>query len=209
VNPEGLPARLEEDDVADDPYVQFAAWLADARAASLAGSLREPTAMVLATADAAGRPSARHVLMKGYDERGFVFYTNLGSRKALELRANRSASLVFPWSTIMRQVIVCGSVEDVSREEAADYFATRPRGAQIGAWASRQSSVIESRAWLETRVAEAEQQFPDTVPLPDFWGGFRVVPETIEFWQAQPNRLHDRLRYRRTDGSWILERLSP
>src|SRR3954454_16027584 len=154
VNPEGLPARLEEEDVADDPYVQFAVWLDDARAALLP----EPTAMVVATADAEGRPSARHVLLKGHDERGFVFFTNLSSRKAQELRANPNASLVFPWSSIRRQVIVCGSVEEVSREEAAAYFATRPRGAQLGAWASRQSAVIPSRSWLPQRGADARAE---------------------------------------------------
>jgi pyridoxamine 5'-phosphate oxidase len=201
VEPEGLA----EDDLADDPYDQFAGWLAEVRTAELP----EPTAMVVATADADGRPSARHVLLKGYDARGFVFFTNLGSRKALEITANPHASLVFPWFAIRRQVVVCGQVEPVSRDEAAAYFATRPRAAQLGAWASRQSAVIPSRAWLEERRGEAEQRFPGEVPLPDFWGGYRVVPSTIEFWRGRPDRLHDRLRYRRTDGRWAIERLSP
>jgi pyridoxamine 5'-phosphate oxidase len=205
VNPEGLPALLHEEDLADDPYQQFAAWLADARAAALP----EPTAMVVATADADGRPSARDVLLKDYDERGFVFYTNLGSRKGLELAANPYASAVFPWFAIRRQVVICGPVEPVDRDEAAAYFATRPRAAQIGAWASRQSEVIPTRAWLDERVAEAERRFPDTVPLPDFWGGYRIAPTTIEFWSGRQNRLHDRLRYRRTDVGWTIERLSP
>ncbi len=205
MNPEGLPARLDEADLADDPYVQFAAWLEDARAHSIA----EPTAMVVATADGDGRPSARHVLMKGFDERGFVFYTNLESRKARELAANPNAACVFPWVAIKRQVIVIGSVEEVPRDDVAAYFATRPRAAQLGAWASRQSAVIPSRAWLDERVADAEERFPQTVALPEFWGGFRVVPTTIEFWQAGAGRLHDRLRYRRIDDGWLVERLSP
>ncbi|MFL6240655.1 MAG: pyridoxamine 5'-phosphate oxidase [Actinomycetes bacterium] len=205
MSPEGLRAELDESDLADDPYAQFAAWLTDAAAAGLP----EPTAMVIATADSSGRPSARHVLLKEYDERGFAFYTNLGSRKAQQLAVNPHASAVFPWSAIRRQVIVCGVVEQVTRAEAAAYFATRPRGAQIGAWASRQSSVIASRQLLDQRVAEVEQRFPDVVPLPEFWGGFRVVPATIEFWQGRLNRLHDRLQYRRSDGRWVIERLSP
>jgi pyridoxamine 5'-phosphate oxidase len=205
VNPEDEPAGLDVADLAADPYEQFAAWLADARAALLP----EPTAMVVATADADGRPSARHVLLKGYDARGFVFYTNLGSRKAREIAANSYASLVFPWFPIRRQVIVCGPVEVVSRDDTAAYFASRPRSAQLGAWASQQSTVIPSRAWLEERVAEAGRRFPDAVPLPDFWGGFRVVPTTVEFWCGRKDRLHDRLRYARTDAGWAIERLSP
>jgi pyridoxamine 5'-phosphate oxidase len=201
VNPEGLV----EEDLAADPYQQFAAWLTDVRAAELP----EPTAMIVATADASGRPSGRHVLLKGYDERGFVFYTNLGSRKARELAANPNASLVFPWFPIRRQVIVAGSVEPVDRDEAAAYFASRPRAAQLGAWASTQSEVIPSRDWLDERVRAAGERFPDTVPLPDFWGGFRVVPVTVEFWCGRSDRLHDRLRYRRTDDEWVVERLSP
>jgi pyridoxamine 5'-phosphate oxidase len=201
VNPEGLV----EEDLAADPYQQFAAWLADVRAAELP----EPTAMIVATADASGRPSGRHVLLKGYDARGFVFYTNLGSRKARELAANPNASLVFPWFPIRRQVVVVGSVEQVDRDEAAAYFATRPCAAQLGAWASTQSEVIPSRAWLDERVREVGARFSDAVPLPDFWGGLRVVPLTVEFWCGRSDRLHDRLRYRRTGDGWVVERLSP
>jgi pyridoxamine 5'-phosphate oxidase len=202
-------AGLAEGDLADDPYTQFAAWLADVSAADL----HEANAMVLGTADADGRPSARHVLLKGYGADpppgGFVFYTNLFSRKAREIADNPAASLVFPWSAIQRQVVALGTVEPVDRDEAAAYFATRPRGAQLSAWASRQSDVIASRAWLEERRAAVERRFPDEVPLPDFWGGFRVVPGTVEFWQGREDRLHDRLRYLRTGDGWAVERLSP
>jgi pyridoxamine 5'-phosphate oxidase len=205
VNPEDFPAGLDVADLAADPYEQFAAWLGDARAALLP----EPTAVVVATADAEGRPSARHVLLKAYDERGFVFCTNLGSRKGLELSANPYVSLVFPWFPMRRQVVVCGPAEEISRAEAAEHFAARPRAAQLGAWASQQSSVIPSRAWLDDRAADAARRFPDEVPLPDFWGGFRVVPATVEFWCGRPDRLHDRLRYTRTGDGWTTERLSP
>ncbi|MDX6284556.1 MAG: pyridoxamine 5-phosphate oxidase [Frankiales bacterium] len=202
-------AGLTEGELAEDPYTQFALWLADASAADL----HEPNAMVVSTADADGRPSARHVLLKEYGAEpapgGFVFYTNRFSRKAREIADNPAASLVFPWFYLQRQVVVLGTVEEVSRDQAAAYFATRPRGAQVGAWASRQSEVIPSRAWLEERRAEIERRFPDEVPLPDFWGGFRVVPGTVEFWQGREDRLHDRLRYLRGANGWDIERLSP
>ena len=199
-------AGLAETDLDASPVDQFTRWLEDARAAELP----EPNAMVLSTASADGRPSVRHVLLKEYDEDArFVFYTNLTSQKARELTENPAAAIVFPWSAIARQVIVSGLAEPVSREEAAAYFATRPRGAQLGAWTSRQSQVIPSRAWLDERLADAEARYPDDVPLPDFWGGFRVVAETVEFWQGRENRLHDRLRYRRTADGWAIERLSP
>jgi pyridoxamine 5'-phosphate oxidase len=186
--------------------VQFGRWFADAKAADLI----EPNAMTLATADAGGRPSARMVLLKGFDQRGFVFYSNYGSRKAGELAGNPAAALVFWWPPLERQVRVEGGVERVTREESDAYFRTRPLGSRLGAWASEQSRVIVGRADLERRLEELEARFGDgAVPLPPFWGGYRVQPEVIEFWQHRPNRLHDRLRYRRVPGGWTIERLSP
>ena len=196
---------LREADLAPDWVTQFGDWLAAAKAAGLV----EPNAMVLATANAAGRPSARTVLLKGYDERGFVFFTNYGSRKAREITENPYASLVFFWHPLHRQVVVCGSVERVSRAESEEYFAQRPRGAQLGAWASPQSSVIPSRQALDDAWRRYDAQWPDQVPTPEHWGGFRVVPETVEFWQGRANRLHDRLRYRRVGDGWVTERLAP
>ena len=200
-------SALAESSLDPDPYVQFGRWLADA----VAADLPEPNAVVLATADADGQPSARTVLLKGYDERGFAFFTNLGSRKGRELAANPRASLCFPWIALERQVVVVGAVAPVAREEAAAYFASRPYGSRIGAWASRQSSLLPGREVLEERYAELARRFPEggEVPLPDFWGGFRVVPATVEFWQGRASRLHDRLRYRRAGDAWLVDRLSP
>jgi pyridoxamine 5'-phosphate oxidase len=198
-------ARLLESAVEAEPFGQFRRWLADV----VAAQLPEPNAMVLATATPDGRPSARHVLLKELDESGFVFFTNHGSRKAAEIASNPAVSLCFPWFAIGRQVVVCGSATRVSREETEAYWTTRPRESQLGAWASKQSSVITSRAELEAGADAAARRFPGIVPLPEFWGGYRVVPETVEFWQGAPGRLHDRLRYARTGGSWRLERLAP
>lgn len=198
--------RLHESDLAADPVAQFRGWLAEA----VRHGLPEPNAMVLATADGAGRPSTRVVLLKELDETGFVFFTNLASRKAVEMAANPAVSLCFPWFPMARQVVVCGTVSPVARDEAVAYWATRPRESQLGAWASEQSSVIGSRAELEARVAELEERYPDVVPPPEHWGGYRVVPSTVEFWQGGPGRLHDRLRYTRTaSGDWRVERLAP
>lgn len=170
--------------------------------------------MVVSTTDHEGQPSSRSVLLKGFDETGFIFYTNLQSRKGKELAGNPRCSLLFPWYTLHRQVIVCGSATKLSRADDAEYFASRPHGSQIGAWASEQSAVIPDREFLEKRAAEREAQWPagTEVPLPDFWGGFLVRAETVEFWQGRLDRLHDRLRYRRDGGAvggWVLERLSP
>jgi len=197
---------LLETDLAADWAGQFARWFAEAAAYGLP----EPNAMIVATADAAGRPSARTVLLKGYDERGFVFYTNYTSRKGTEALANPYASLVFPWFPMQRQVIVTGAVEQVSRAETEAYFATRPRGSQLGAWASPQSTVLPDRAAVERGLTAAIERFGDgPVPAPPHWGGLRVVPTTVEFWQGRSNRLHDRLRWRRHDDDWVLERLAP
>ena len=197
--------ELLEADAAADPVEQFRRWFAEAGAAGAA----EPTAMTLATADADGRPAARVVLLKGFDARGFVFYSNHASRKGRELAANPRASLCFYWTALERQVRIDGSVERVSRAEAERYFHSRPVSSQIGAWTSHQSTAILSRDVLDAREAELRQRFGDRVPLPDFWGGYRVAPAAIEFWQGRPSRLHDRLLYTKAGDAWKRERLSP
>ena len=200
-------AALGEGDVAADPIAQFAVWFAEAQNAEVP----EPNGMTLATATADGDPSARIVLLKGVDARGFTFYTDYRSRKGAELDANPRAALLFWWEPLERQVRVRGRVERASRAESAAYFATRPRGSRLGAWASRQSSVITERAALERELAAVEARFAaaEDVPLPEHWGGYRVVPDEVEFWQGRESRLHDRLRFVRSDDGWRRERLSP
>jgi pyridoxamine 5'-phosphate oxidase len=198
---------LLEGDLAADWTGQFRNWFADA----VAYGLPEPNAMVVATASADGRPSARTVLLKGYDPRGFVFYTNYESRKGAEALGNPYVSLLFPWFPMQRQVIVTGGVERVDRAETEEYFASRPRGSRLGAWASPQSRVVADRAVIEESLRATTERFGDgPVPAPPHWGGFRVAPETVEFWQGRSDRLHDRLRFRRTqEGAWVVERLAP
>ncbi len=203
---------LVEGDLLATPLAQFGAWFDEA----LRVGLPEPNAMIVATA-VDDVPSARTVLLKEADARGFAFYTNLGSRKGRELAANPRASLVFPWFAMHRQVVVVGDVTPVPREEAAAYFASRPLGSRLGAWASRQSEIIEGRDVLDARYAEVAERFGDDVPLPEFWGGWLVRPVTVEFWQGRESRLHDRLRFRRVTSAarlddaagWVVERLSP
>lgn len=198
---------LDESDIDPDPIAQFAAWMQKA----LDANLRMPNEMTLATADSHGRPVARIVLLKGVDERGFTFFTNYESRKGKHLADNPHAALVFYWAELERQVDVTGQVEKVSFPESEAYWRTRPPASRRAAWASRQSEVIQSRAELEERVREVEARWPDDdIPMPPHWGGFRLIPETIEFWQGRPDRLHDRLIYKRVaDMGWLIERLSP
>jgi pyridoxamine 5'-phosphate oxidase len=202
-------AGLTEADLAPDPVTMFRRWMAEA----LEAGLHEPNAMVVSTATAAGRPSSRMVLLKGHDENGFVFFTNTGSRKGEELAANPACALLFPWHPLERQVRVDGAAVPLSRDEVAAYFATRPRGSQLGAWASHQSRPVAGREELAAAYDAAERRFPESdgveVPVPEEWGGYLVVPEAVEFWQGRPGRMHDRLVYRRRGDDWDVVRLAP
>lgn len=201
------PGHFDLDDLEPTWLAQMEAWLGEAQARKLP----EPNAMVLATAAADGTPAARTVLLKGLDERGLVFFTNLESRKGRELAENPRASVAFTWLELQRQIRADGVVEQVNDEEADTYFATRPHGSKLGALASPQSQVVESRAELEKSYAELAERYPEgsDVPRPGWWGGLRLVPDEVEFWQGHPDRLHDRLRFRHTVGEWVVERLAP
>jgi pyridoxamine 5'-phosphate oxidase len=197
---------LRREELNPDPVAQFSEWFIQATELEV----HEPNAMTLATADPSGMPYQRTVLLKYYDKDGFVFFTNYGSRKAAQIAANPKVSLLFPWITLERQVIIQGHAEKISTAESLRYFASRPRESQIGAWVSNQSEVITSRKFLMQKLAEIREKFHHgEIPLPSFWGGYRVVPEAIEFWQGGPARLHDRFLYRKQNAAWAIERLSP
>ena len=199
-------AGLDRAEVDSDPIVQFGVWFEE----TLAANLHEPNAMIVATATPEGRPSVRTVLLKGYDERGFVFYTNYEGRKARELEANPACALLFYWGELERQVRIEGRASRISNDESNAYFTSRPRGSRLGAWASQQSSPVEDRSVLEERIRALETEYEGReIPRPPFWGGYRVEPDAIEFWQGRESRLHDRLVYRREDVAWRIERLQP
>jgi pyridoxamine 5'-phosphate oxidase len=197
---------LDQAELKPSPFEQFAVWFAQAIEAKVV----EPNAMSLATNGNDHRPLVRTVLLKSYDERGFVFFTNLESRKARQLAENPEASVLFPWLALERQVIICGPVEKVSLAETAAYFATRPRGSQLGAWISPQSSIITTRKLLEEKWEEIKRKFSEgEIPVPSWWGGYRIVPREFEFWQGRPSRLHDRFLYTRAAEGWKIDRLAP
>jgi pyridoxamine 5'-phosphate oxidase len=198
---------LRRADLHSNPLQQFGAWFA----AALAADIREVNAMSLATATPDGKPSVRIVLLKGFDERGFAFFTNYDSEKGREIEANPHAALAFYWAQLERQVRISGAVEKTSREDSAAYFHSRPVGSRLGAWASKQSEVVDARQVLDSRLTEMTERYENgNVPLPPHWGGYRVKPDKFEFWQGRPNRLHDRFRYSlQADGTWLIDRLAP
>lgn len=199
-------AELDEKSIHTNPFLQFEQWFQEA----LKSQINEPNAMSVATVDQHGQPFQRTVLLKTFNEEGFVFYTNYTSRKAHQLEVNPKISLLFPWYDLERQVAITGSVVKVSSKESLTYFLTRPRGSQLGAWVSNQSEVITSRSILEMKLAEMKNKFKEgKIPLPDHWGGYRVVPDSIEFWQGRPNRLHDRILFTKTTENWKISRLAP
>jgi len=198
--------KLSRESLLDSPFDQFKLWMAQA----IEADIQDPTAMSVATVSTEGKPWQRMVLLKDFDERGFVFYTNLGSRKAAEIAGNAQVSLHFPWLQLDRQVIVGGRAERLSTVDVMKYFLSRPKGSQLAAWASKQSSRINSRQALETQFEQVKEKFSKgEIPLPDFWGGFRVIPEEIEFWQGGESRLHDRFSFQRNGDDWDIARLSP
>ncbi|MEQ9468266.1 MAG: pyridoxamine 5'-phosphate oxidase [Ekhidna sp.] len=207
IRKEYTQAELDESSVNRNPFGQFEKWFQEA----LKSEIIEPTAMILGTTNREGQPFQRTVLLKSFDTGGFVFFTNYESRKSKQMESNPKVSLLFPWYMLERQVAITGSVKKVSTSESLKYFLSRPRGSQLGAWVSHQSEVITSRSILETKLAEMKRKFKEgKVPLPDHWGGYRVVPDSIEFWQGRPNRLHDRIFYQKeAENSWNISRLSP
>ena len=198
--------KLSRESLLDNPFEQFKLWMAQA----IEADIQDPTAVSVATVNAEGKPWQRMVLLKDFDERGFVFYTNLGSRKAAEIKGNAQVSLHFPWLQLDRQVIVGGCAERLSTVDVMKYFLSRPKGSQLAAWASKQSSRVNSRQALETQFEQVKEKFSKgEIPLPDFWGGYLVVPQEIEFWQGGENRLHDRFCFKRENDQWDIARLSP
>jgi pyridoxamine 5'-phosphate oxidase len=203
---EYLSGGLERENLNDDPIVQFSLWMQQA----VDSEIQDSTVMIVASVAANGQPSQRIVLLKKIDQNGFVFFTNYESRKASELSTNSKISLLFPWNIIDRQVKVCGDVEKITVEQTSEYFFSRPKGSQLAAIASKQSSVLTSRKELVERFESLQKEYEDkNIPLPDFWGGYRVIPSEIEFWQGGANRLHDRFRYLRNEGGWVIDRLAP
>lgn len=206
IRPEYQDHPFDRESLAADPITQFCCWFDEAKTAGVL----HPEAMTLATASKAGQPSARTVLLKEVTPRGFTFFTSYESRKGRDLKDNPQASLVFYWATLERQVVVIGMVERLTREESENYFRSRPRGAKLAAWTSNQSTPVADRATLEKRFAELEKRYPDAdIPLPPHWGGYCLIPSSVEFWQGRPNRFHDRLRYGRDGENWVIERLAP
>jgi pyridoxamine 5'-phosphate oxidase len=203
---EYLSGGLERENLNDDPIVQFSLWMQQA----VDSEIQDSTVMIVASVAANGQPSQRIVLLKKIDQNGFVFFTNYESRKASELSTNSKISLLFPWNIIDRQVKVCGDVEKITVEQSSEYFFSRPKGSQLAAIASKQSSVLTSRKELVERFESLQKEYEDkNIPLPGFWGGYRVIPSEIEFWQGGANRLHDRFRYLRNEGGWVIDRLAP
>lgn len=197
--------ELNEADLTHNPLDQFNKWLQEA----IENQVPEPNAMVLATVNKDGQPGARNVLLKSADDNGFIFFTNKNSDKATDLKQNPNCTLLFSWISQHRQVIVKGKAEEISREESNTYFQTRPYGSRISAWVSEQSQVIKNREELEIKVKEFMDKYPENVPMPDYWGGYLVKPESIEFWQGRPSRLHDRIRFTKKGNTWTIERISP